>query len=224
MNRQNFSTGAPPDVTWPEPRTLTGLASAARAAITSVACGVEGCKRRRPPPGRSGRCVFVAERRSTPPRSRIAAAGGALGGLPIPGGVAIGGGGVVGVIGLLLVVLLGGGLPGGGALGWISRWRGRRVRALGGLPHGRGCQPAGRLSHRRRRQQRAGVLGRGARRLRGDPDRLLRRGRQHRVRERKLSGGPFYCPADQRVYIDLGFFDELEQDLAPTVGPSPRHT
>ena len=60
---------------------------------------------------------------------------------------------------------------------------------------------------------------------RSRPDGPLRRAGGHRrLRHGPSAVGPFYCPADQTVYLDPTFFDELEQKLGGSKAEFARPT
>ncbi len=139
--------------------------------------------------------------------------GGSLGGgggipIPIPGGAKGGLSGLV-IIAIIAFVVLSGVL--GGTDG-----------SLGGLQPGGGGGPAGTLQPQGDTDQFVSYVVSNVQAFWGETFR--RSGKEYPVTKLVLfnsstqsacgpasaATGPFYCPADQKVYLDLGFFDELK--------------
>ncbi|MEX2184868.1 MAG: neutral zinc metallopeptidase, partial [Chloroflexota bacterium] len=138
--------------------------------------------------------------------------GGSGGGLPIPipGGKA--GGGIVGTIVTIVLFLLVSGVlgNGGSSLGGLS--------GLGGGP----AQPGGTLNPQNDTDQFLAYVVQDVQDFWIETFRTA--GKDLPMQDLVLfesattsacgpassATGPFYCPADQKVYLDLGFFDELQ--------------
>jgi predicted metalloprotease len=143
--------------------------------------------------------------------------GGMLGGggggipIPIPGGKA--GGGIGGlIIAVVLFLLMSGVLGGGGGLSGLS-----------GLGGGGAIEPGGTLNPRSDTDQFVAYVVSDIQAFWGAtfseagkdyPETKLalfdQAGTMSECGPASAATGPFYCPADQKVYLELGFFDELE--------------
>jgi len=145
--------------------------------------------------------------------------GGLGGGFPIPMGKA--GGGGLGLIVMVVIYLLIGGLPGGGGGGGFGIDPG--TGGLGAAPAGSGAldeapqdddeQQAfvrfvtGNIDDTWRK-----VFSEGGQTYEPPTTVLYQRGVQTNGCGSAASAvGPFYCPADQKIYIDLSFFRELSE-------------
>ena len=141
------------------------------------------------------------------------------GGLPIPIGRAGGGLGIVGVLVLVAFQLLGGGGGGGGTGFGVDQPFGQ-VAGREGTPI-----PAGQDPEKDLRDFSAYVFTDAQDRWRGlfaQTGEPYGRAKLVLYRDQVTTGGcgsassavgPFYCPADQRVYLDLGFYRDMTQQL-----------
>jgi uncharacterized protein len=130
--------------------------------------------------------------------------------IPIPGGKAGGGLGTIIVV-VVLFLLFSGVLGGSGS-----------IPGTGGLSGGGAVEPGGTLDPQSDTDQQLAYIVDSIQRFwastfqasgRDYPETklvLFDGGTQSSCGPASAATGPFYCPADQKVYLDLGFFDELK--------------
>lgn len=154
---------------------------------------------------------------------RRGARGGGLGGMPIALG---GGGGLVGLLVIVAFMLLGGG-GSGGDLGLGGGTGSDAAPADGGVAAN--CE-TGADANERQDCRIVAVVNSVQEFWDGEFERrnaayqfadtvLFSEATQTRCGVGQARMGPFYCPADQQIYIDLTFYDDLERQFGARGGP-----
>ena len=149
---------------------------------------------------------------------------GGFGGFPRSGGVAIGGGaGILGVVVFILLQLLGGGTSSSGVLPGIDQVQGERSNLAEECRTGadanakEDCRVVAVVNSLQEfwsaEFQRRGTQYQLA------PTRLFSGNTQTGCGAASSDVGPFYCPRDGTVYIDLSFYRELQSRFGAQGGP-----
>lgn len=145
------------------------------------------------------------------------------GGFGLPGGGIAIGGGAIGIIGLIVAVLLGVNPFQGGGSGAPSTGIGpttdlqAQCRKGSDADQSEKCRVVGVVNSIQKYW--AAEFQREGRRYSTARTILFQGGVRTGCGSATSAAGPFYCPADNRVYLDLGFFDDLKSRFGAEGGP-----